>query len=231
MPAGPATPPEPSHPHMTQHAPSIRHSHVPRIGCARGPGGHRERGALAAGAGGGPAGGGGARGGCGLAAGASVGGAGGASRRCAGGVEGVCAGGGEGGGLNAALEAARRGRGSARWTSSRWCLRPSLPGRPLAGSPSTHPPVVPHPTPPHPTTHQDKLAYVEETRTQQQGAFLQVLRRFVEVLSAGHGSMEGDAMHTGARRGGRCGGPGAALVLLHSRAFRACPLLCSCLPS
>ncbi|PSC75984.1 nuclear cap-binding subunit 1 [Micractinium conductrix] len=44
----------------------------------------------------------------------------------------------------------------------------------------------------------DKLAYVEETRTQQQGAFLQVLRRFVEVLSAGHGSMEGDAMHTDA---------------------------------
>ena len=44
---------------------------------------------------------------------------------------------------------------------------------------------------------QEKQAYVAETRGQQEGALLQVLSRFVGVLSAGHGSAEGEAMHAG----------------------------------
>ena len=36
-----------------------------------------------------------------------------------------------------------------------------------------------------------------ETQEQQQGAFLQVMRCFVQVLSSGHGTAVGDAMDTG----------------------------------
>lgn len=45
---------------------------------------------------------------------------------------------------------------------------------------------------------QEKRSYLAEAEEQQQGAALLVLRRFVEVLSAGHGTAEGDAMDAGA---------------------------------
>ena len=44
---------------------------------------------------------------------------------------------------------------------------------------------------------QEKRGYVVETREQQQGAFLHVMRCFVQVLSSGHGTAVGDAMDTG----------------------------------
>lgn len=51
---------------------------------------------------------------------------------------------------------------------------------------------------------QEKRGYVEETRQQQQGALLQVVRCFVGTLSGGQGTA-GEAMDTG----GCGGGPGA----------------------
>lgn len=49
---------------------------------------------------------------------------------------------------------------------------------------------------------QEKRGYVLETRGQQEAAFLQVLRCFVQVLAAGQGTDVGDAMHTGGWVGG-----------------------------
>lgn len=60
-------------------------------------------------------------------------------------------------------------------------------------------------------TRQDKRAYLVEAQAQQQGAFLQVLRRFVGVLSSGQGTAAGDTMDTGGWGGqgmGRAGGAG-----------------------
>lgn len=45
---------------------------------------------------------------------------------------------------------------------------------------------------------EEKRGYVRETRGQQEAAFLQVLRCFVQVLAAGQGTDVGDAMHTDA---------------------------------
>jgi hypothetical protein len=47
---------------------------------------------------------------------------------------------------------------------------------------------------------------VVETREQQEGAILQVVRCFVDVLSAGTRTAEGDAMQTGGRCGRCCWG-------------------------
>ena len=60
---------------------------------------------------------------------------------------------------------------------------------------------------------QEKRAYVVETEAQQQGAFLQVMRCFVQVLSSGHGTAVGDAMDTGGGvGGGGVGGPGGGAL-------------------
>ena len=58
----------------------------------------------------------------------------------------------------------------------------------------------PHPAPSSPALDlpQEKRSYLAEAEEQQQGAALLVLRRFVDVLAAGHGTAEGDAMDAGA---------------------------------